>query len=236
METSTLNWYYRRTIDALRYEGLLILTWRFLKWCLSPLGYLDLMTFFRRDLTQPLGKIQAKVEFTVGQAVESDIEQLAAMVARRYGPGLDRLWPYRQGVQDTILERFRSGCKCFVARNGAELLHYNWIFPRWEKAVMGNYRSSLRDDEALCNDGFTEEAWRGKGVHAVVNNQMCRYLQQAGYRCVYTSASTDNKSSQKALHRLGWEFYGIMLYFIPRGSQKTWWRRIKGNLDPSDSR
>ena len=229
-----MHWYWKRVSDTLRYEGFHILLWRTLTWCLSPAGLLDMMTFYRKDLSQPLEEKQAKGDFTVIQAAESDIEKLTAMVARRYGPNMARLWPYKnQSTRDILQQRFHQGCKCFVAKTDPEFIHYNWIFFHWEEAVMGTVRSRLQTDEAICNDGFTEEAWRGRGVHAVVNNRMLRYLQEAGYRWALTSAGTDNKSSQKALRRLGWEIYGIMLYFIPRGAEKGWIWRIKGTLDPS---
>jgi branched-chain amino acid transport system permease protein len=236
VETSLLHWYYRKTIDTLFYEGFYILLWRMLKWCLSPLGYLDMMTFYRRDLTQPLTEKSAKVDLSVIQATEADMDQLTAMVARRYGPTMVRLWPYKnQSIRDILQQRFQEGCKCFVAKVGTEMIHYNWIFFYWEEAVMGTVRSRLQADEAICNDAFTEEAWRGKGVHDAVHNYMLRHLQQEGYQCVYTSAGTDNRSSQKALHRHNWTFYGKMLYFIPRGSEQGWVWRIKGSVEPAST-
>lgn len=233
MERSLLRWYWKRVSDTVRYEGFHILLWRMLKWCFSTLGHLDTMTFYRKDLTQALEEKRAKVDLTVTQASESDIDQLAAMVARRYGPTMAQLWPYKnQSVRDILQQRFRRGCKCFVAKIGTEMVHYNWIFFHWEEEVMGTFSSRLQADEAICNDGYTEEVWRGKGVHTAVNSQMLSFLKHAGYRRAYTSVGTDSKSSRKALDRLGWEVYGTMLYFIPRGACKAWIFRLKGTLEP----
>ncbi len=233
MDTFILRWYWRRTIETLRYEGLHILLWRTVKMCLSPLGSLRLATFYQKDLTQPLREIRARVELTLTEATESDIEELVPLVRRRYGPSED-LGPYQKlGIRDTILRRFRRGQRCFVGKIGTQIVHYNWISFHWEESVVGTgCFIHLKDDEALCNDGFTVEACRGLNIHAAVNNQMLLFLQRAGYRRAYTVVATDYKSSGKALHRVGWESSGTMLYFIPRRSEKAWIRRIKGTLDP----
>lgn len=97
---------------------------------------------------------------------------------------------------------------------------------------MGNSHLRFQADEAICNDGYTEEAWRGKGVHTAVNSQMLRFLKHSGFRRAYTSVGADNKSSRKALDRIGWEAYGTLLYFIPWIGHKAWRCRLKGTLEP----
>jgi RimJ/RimL family protein N-acetyltransferase len=204
-----------------------------LKMSLSPFGLLGMATFCQKDLSLPIKELPSKAEITIRQANESDIEQLSKHVATRYGPSKELEWYKEKGIRETILQRFRRGCKCFVAKIGPEIVHYNWIFPHGEESVSGTGRFiSMRDDEALCEDAFTSEAWRGKGIHLAVNNQMLLFLQSSGYRRAYTVVGTHNKSAQKALHRIGWEFLGTMLYFIPRGREKAWIWQIHGTLDP----
>ena len=120
-----------------------------------------------------------------------------------------------------------------MGKIGSEIVHYNWIFFHWEESVAGTGRFIyLKDDEALCNDACTVEDWRGKGVHTAVHNQMLSFLKKAGYRRAYTVVRTDNKSSQKTHHRLGWENCGTMLFFIPHGAEKAWIWRVRGTLGP----
>lgn len=234
MDTTPLRWYYTQIIETLRYEGPHILLWRTLRMCISPLGVMGLITFYKKDLTQPLGEIRAKVPLNIGQATESDIEQLVTLVKKRYGPAKNMLGQYRnRGIRDNILERFRQGHRCFVGKIGTEIVHYNWIFFHWKESIAGTGRFiNLRDDEALMDDACTAEAWRGKGIHGDVHNQMLLFLQQAGYRKAYTIGTSDNKSSQKPLHRIGWKISGTMFYFIPRGAEKARIFRIKGTLAP----
>lgn len=231
-EMSSFRWYCRRGILTLRYEGFHILLWRILKMGFLPLGYLGFAIFYKKDLTQPVNEIRANVDLTISQATETDVDQLVKLVAQRYGPTRNLEWYTKLGLKNTILQRLQRGCKCFVGKIGEEIVAYNWIFFQWEESVPGTSRFiHLRKDEALMNDAFTVETWRGNGIHAAVHNQMLLFLKQSGYRRAYTIASSV-KSTRKALERAVWELSGIMLFFIPRGSEKAWIWRIQGTLEP----
>lgn len=231
MERSQIRWYFRRGVDTIRYEGLYIMLWRLLKLGLSPLGELAMVSFCRKDLTQPLGETRAKLHLIVSQAIEADIDQLATLVAKRYSPEWKRKLFTTRGIQDTIRDRFQQGAKCFVGRVGTEIVHYNWIFFHSKKSWLG-HSVHLGDGEALCDDAFTVEEWRGKGIHGAVNNHMLLFLQQSGFRTAYTRVNTDSISSKKALQRLGWNFYGTLLCFSPRQSDKVLTWQVRGPLDP----
>ena len=82
----------------------------------------------------------------------------------------------------------------------------------------------------MCNDGFTEEVWRGKSVHRVVNHQMLRFLKMSGYRTAFTSVGAGDMLAQKALRRIGWEFPTLMVCVIPRGSTKEWIWQFGGSI------
>jgi RimJ/RimL family protein N-acetyltransferase len=233
MGTALRHHYYRRTVETLRYEGPHYVFLRALPFCFSPLGSLGLLDFFQKDLTEPLREIRAKVDITVNQAAESDIDQISKLVERRYSNSGTLEWYSKLGVRDTILERFQRGSKCFIAKIGEEIVHYNWIFFHREEVDPGTgLFIYLKDDEALCNDGSTSEAWRGKSIHTAVNNQMLCFLQQKGYRKAYTIVASQHKASKKGLYRVGWAYSGTLFYFVFRRTKKClkWW--IRGTLDP----
>ena len=233
MKRSQIRWYLRRGIDAIRYEGLHILLWRMLKLGLPPLGFLGMSSFCRKDLTQPLGERQAKVDLIVSQATEADIDQLATLAAKRYSPKQMREKFKTQSIQETIRDRFQQGAKCFVGKIGTEMVHHGWIFfHRKELSHRCPFIIHLSDREALCDDGFTVEEWRGKGIHGAVMNQRLLFLQQSGFRTAYTLVNTDNISSKKTMLRLGWNFYGTVLTFSPHKSDKVLKWEIRGPLDP----
>lgn len=232
MARSQIRWYLRWGIDTIRYEGLHILLWRMLILGLSPLGTLAIDSFCRKDLTRPLGEMQAKVDLIVSQATEAHIDELATLVAKRYGPKYVREWFKTRSIQETIGDRFQQGAKCFVGRIGTEIVHYNWVLFHSEEWPRAPHFIHLSDREALCDDAFTVEEWRGKGIHGAVHNHMLLFLQQSGFRTAYTRVHTDNISSKKALQRLGWDFYGTLLYFSPHQSDKVLRWQVGGPLDP----
>jgi ribosomal protein S18 acetylase RimI-like enzyme len=216
----------------MQYEGLHILLWRVLARCLAPLATLQLWTFYHRDLTTPIGEFRARGDVTITLATDSDIEQLATLVARRYGPA--RAGPHeRRRITATIDQRLRRGLKCFVATTGTEIVHYNWLAFQQEKSLGdAGSRIALGEGEAFCSDAYTAESWRGKGIHTAVVHHMLVFLQQAGYRKVYTDVASHNKSSWKTHERLGWEVCGTALDFKLRGAHTTWRWRLRGTLGP----
>ena len=219
--------------QTFRYNGFGAMLWEALEPFLSPFGKLGLESLCRKNLTQPLGEVSARADITVCTATNADIEQLVTLVAGHWGHTGD-LGPYTKlGIRGTILDRFRRGQKCFLSKIGREIVHYNWIGFHWEETISGTGRFiRLRDDEAVCHDGLTVEAWRGKAIHTAVHNQMLLFLKEAGYRTAYTVVGTLYRSSYITHHRLDWQFSGVMLYFISHRTGKAWICRIRGTLEP----
>jgi hypothetical protein len=68
---SLFDWLIKRSLKLLRYDGFLSLLWQILQPNLSPLGSLKLVTFYQKDLTQPLKEVRPKVDVTVSQDMEN---------------------------------------------------------------------------------------------------------------------------------------------------------------------
>jgi RimJ/RimL family protein N-acetyltransferase len=230
MERPQIRWYIRWGIDTIRYEGLHILLWRILRLVLTPLGDLRVISYCRKDLTQPLRNTQAKVDLFIGQATEYDIDQLAELVMQRWSPSQQQRMFKTKSIEEMIIENFQQGAKCFVGKIGTDMVHYNWIF--FHGREYEHYFIHLGDFEALCDDAFTVEEWRGKAIHGAVHNQMLSFLQQSGYHTAYTIVLADNISSGKALRREGWNFYGTILIFCSDRFNKVLTWELKGPLDP----
>ena len=232
MEESQFHWHRRLAVNTIRYEGLHVLLWRLLQYSLSPLGRLGMLSFCRKDLTQRLLENQAKVDLTINQAIEADIDQLAMLVSSRYGPSQRRELFSERSIPETILDQFEHGAKCFVARIGEEIVHYNWIFFHKKIWEPGPCYITMGNHETLCDDAFTPEKWRGKAIHGAVHNEMLIFLQRSGFETAYTLVNSFNLSSKKALQKLGWDFFANLLYFIPHKSQKTLALKVRGSIDP----
>lgn len=230
MAKDQLRWLLNYGLNSIRYEGLPILCWRMLRWVISIFGDLRAISFCRKDLTLPLEEFKAHPDLTICQATDADIDQLVALFEKRWsGKQKEKLFKTRS-IKDTITEQFNQGSICFLGKIETESVHYNWIF--FDRKDYEHYYVQLRDDEALCDDAYTVDQWRGKGIHASVNNHMLHFLQQAGYRTAYTVVLSDNKSSKKALQRLGWNFYGSLIYFCSYVSKKVRMWQIHPPLDP----
>lgn len=230
MTSSRLQRSHKKIIEAYRYEGFRFLIWRILIKCLAPLGALYVVWLCKKDLREPLEDFEAKIPVKVVHATEGDLDAIAAMVARRKNQTQSGFGWYRQrGIRETIIERFQRGDKCFLGKVGQEIAHFNWIFLGHTKPISWvDHHVELKADEAMCNDGFTEEIWRGKSVHRIVNQQMLRFLKISGYRTAFTSVGVDGLIAQKALRRIGWRFSTLMVCFIPRVSNKQWFWQVEG--------
>jgi len=192
-----------------------------------------MMSLLTKDLTSPLEKIPTKIDLTICQAAEADIEQLATLIFIQHGGSKDQPPFVTQNIRRRLSHLFRQGHRCFLGKINGEIVHYNWIFFHWNESVTNTGRYViLKDDEVLFNDAYTSEEWRGKAIHTIVQYHMLLFVKEAGYRRAYTFAPTNNKSSLKTHHRLQWKRSGIMVYFIPRGQRdaKIW--RLRGTLDP----
>jgi hypothetical protein len=188
------------------------------------MGSVYVVWLCKKNLKEPLREFKAQIPIEVVQATEADLETIAAMVARReHDSDAGSGWYRQRGIRGTIRERLQRGDKCFLGKVGPEAVHYNWVFfNRAEPISVVNHFVYLKADEAMCNDGFTEESWRGKSVHRVVNQEMLGFLKTSGYRTAFTSVGADNWISQKALRRIGWEFCALIFCIIPRGSNTEW--------------
>ena len=204
----------------------MVLPWRLLQRGFLHLGRMELVLFLRKDLRQPLRKVKQPADLTITIATKSDIEPLLKLTRERF-----RTQPISEfkEYEELIRYRFKKGSLCFIAKDGQEVVHSNWISFRPDYCIGGHYLH-LKKDEAHCLDGFTQEKWRGKGAHPAVHNLMLNYLQEHGYLKAYTLADWDNKPPQKGLQVHGWSNLGLVFCFTRRGASKGWFVPFNRNL------
>jgi hypothetical protein len=210
--------FYRWSKEIIRYNGLMIFLWRLLQRVFRPWGRMELVTFLQKDLRQPLKEVKQPVNLTITIANESDIEPLIELERKRL-----KTRPVSEINEriDWFRRRFKKGSLCFIAKNGQEPIHYNWISFHSDQAL-GGYYLHVKENEANCLDAFTLENWRGKGIHPAGHYLMLYYLQQHGYLKAYTLIDADNRSSIKGLQPHGWSNLGIVFCFTPRDASKGW--------------
>ena len=224
-------------LHRLRYKRVRGLLWSGVQNAVSPIGQLGLESLCQKDLTEPLPVVEARIPITIGPADANDIDQITALASGLWA-GSDEIGPYtRLGVRGTVLDRFERGQKCFVAKIGDDIVHYNWIGFDYEETIAGTGRYlRLDDDEAVCHDGMTVQRYRGKGVHLAVHNQMLIWLKENGFKRAYTVVGALDRPANITHHRLDWEFSGVMLYLITHRSKRPFVVRVRGTLDPFNER
>lgn len=218
--------FFQWTGNILRYDGFLILVWRLLRRTLRPLGNLELVTFFEKDLTQPLREVRPAWGIMAGLATASDIGVLVKLMEERHKMvAPDRI----KKSENMVLSRFQKGRLCFLGKTGGEIVHYNWISFNREETLTGR-TLRLKADEAYCLDAFTLREWRGRGIYPLVHYQALRHLKEKGIKTAYTLVDADNNSSKKNHVLHAWKALGTVLSFIPRGAARGWIFPIKTSL------
>ena len=220
-----------RRSESLRYEGRLILFWRRLVDLAEPLGTIKLLTLCEADLEKEVVEQRARVDVTLGQATEADVNRIVATAIAGHDP---RDFPAdrRRRMRQVLVDYFRRGDLCFVATVGKEIVHSNWMrFARSGPILVtpGRYLI-LEEGQAYMTDGFTAVPYRGKGVHGAVNSHMLAYLKKAGYRRSHTFFVSDNVTSWRGLKRVGWTIRARLLTLERKGEGRdalVW--RLRGN-------
>ncbi len=225
-----LAWWIRNII---RYEGPHFLLWHLTMKCTRPFGRLRMVNLYQKDLTQPLVQFRPKVYIAIGEATDSDIEQVARILL---GDPLDKrvedeTYAYQGQVMHMLKNIRLKRLKCFVGKIGNKVIHYNWIgFNKVRSATETGPFVELKKGQAHLNHAETLTSWRGKGIHTVVQNEMLRYLKESGYHTAYTFVSTTKRSSLKTHQRLGWKRTGVIIYFVPRGKERAYIWCVKGSV------
>lgn len=190
---------------------------------IAPFGEIAEEILLERSLAVPLPPASSRVEVELRQAVEADLERIWPLYAAD---------PYLYlGSPDAYRARFDRGEKCFLAMDGDEIAHVNWICFDWGDALP-SHPIRLRPDEAYTTDAITPPAYRGNGLHAVVLRAMLEFARERGRTRAYTLSDTRRVDSHKGLRRLGWRPIGRITYFLPKGSERPWFIRRAGDLGP----
>lgn len=216
-----LKTYLRMGMATLRYEGALPLPLRVIRVACSPFGTLLTASFCHKDLTEAEAAPPARASVEIARLDESQIGELAVIVADRMSMGRASGADV-EAAELRIREKLGLGGVCFVATHEGAIAHYNWVFPGMRWQVWGPIRfEPVAPTDALCDDAFTVKEFRGMGLHGAVHARMLEFLRQSGFTASYTLVSTDNRSSRKALTRLGYEYGTHVVLFESRRSGRT---------------
>jgi CelD/BcsL family acetyltransferase involved in cellulose biosynthesis/GNAT superfamily N-acetyltransferase len=187
----------------------------------KPFGTLWVVTVCHKDLTDPIEAPDARAAIEIRRLEDADVDRLIPLViessraARRAPQAAAVEWAERR-----VRKRLEDGAICFVATGDGEIVHYNWLFPGFKWPIFLLAFANPTPFDVMMDDAYTAEQWRGKGIHAAVHARILQFARTAGYTASHTKLYTDNRSSRKALQRLGYSCYGTVIGFQARRSRR----------------
>lgn len=236
--------YWHTAVTDLRYQSVYVLVWRAFKKLFSPLIKIDYQILYEIELVDTFVALNSRIECTIEQANETDIDNIIDMQMRLLPPDTVAALSDADEMQYALMCRARAnarseyvramaaGERCFIARVNGEIAHSNWL--RFHDSGWMDGRSvALLPGEVYSTDGFTSEKWRGLRLHeAVATYQLCVARDQYGCRLAYTITDATKAASRRALRHIGWRRRGAVLYLTPRLLRRLWMYRLGGDVEP----
>ena len=215
----------KAALEILRYDGPHYLAWRVLTRAMSPIGDMSIEILFAMDLSAERPYRPPRIPMELSLAREEEIVPMLKQLTAR---------DFEQGFEDLTalyVSRIRRGEQCWVARVGETVVHVNWTCFGWAESLP-DFPLRLKAGEICTTDAHTPAAWRGKGLHEYVLNEMLRAARSRGIRRAYTTTDLYNRRSRKALQRLGWRQEGAVFYFYAARWRKLVLLPLGGNVEP----
>lgn len=182
------------------YRSLRGLLARVLTFLISPVGSFEWSILFSKELDDRLETYPARISTQITPANEQDV--LAIVGSTRFH------------TRDVLLDRYRGGNTCLVARKDGALAGFNWVV--FHDSMDACYFINLAQDDVYCMDARTFDDCRGQGLHTELLSRLLIHARDKGCRRAFTRASATNSSSWKSHVRLGWKEAGSFFMFVPK--------------------
>ncbi|MBS1839480.1 MAG: hypothetical protein JSS69_02915 [Acidobacteria bacterium] len=171
--------------QALSWRGPVIVTLLAVREIMRPLLYWHVWHIFETDIShqipQPYGKEEAEVKFyTADEGLEALCQQISAM---------GELEPTE------VSRRFAKGWLIAVAFLKAQPVGYMWLVLSGGMELAFDTYWIIRSGEALRYGSFVLPAFRGKGIHSILNHAVACYLREHNFHVTLASVSVLNPQS-----------------------------------------
>jgi hypothetical protein len=226
--------YWSLLANAVRYDGVAVLSWRVLRQLVSPLGSLEAHVLIEYDLRGTLPPVETAPEITIRLASADEME---AVVGIEFGPeepagelravdsaGIARL-------ADVQRERMSHGDFCVVAVAGSDIVHFSWVRVGALPPVLAR-PVVLPQGECYLTDGYTVRRWRGKRLFDAVSIWALVEAQRRGAHHAYAMADFIKAPSRRMTRRIGFTRRGRVIVFRWRHRDRGFVIRLSGRADP----
>lgn len=164
----------------------------------------DILFGLEKDLDSDSLPVPCKVEYTLRQASEEDMEE-AVSKAKSESKGsvhelVERKWFYESG--------FRN---CYVARSAdtGELCHIQWLVTKDDDDVInggfGNRLPRLKAGEILLENTYTFEKYRGNSISPSVVVELCKLAGSRGFKRILAYIRQGNIAALRSFERVGFK-------------------------------
>ena len=154
----------------------------------TDVQHLGILWMLRLDRPLP-DSPQPRIPVTISRVGLGEAEELASAM------GFDDPAP--------VLQRFRMGRHCYIARADGKIVAYGWISFDEEGIGELGLHIRLNKDEAYIWDCATLPAYRGQRLYPALLGHMLCELQSTGWLRVWIGTDADNLPSQIGVALVG---------------------------------
>jgi len=156
----------------------------------------------RRDLRIPFEPLPAKIPVTIRPLVRNDVSRLLGA----HGPELSKQDATEQAERMSfLLENIPT---CYVAVTGDDVPCYmQWLMSsEYNSSIRARFNHvfpELAPDEALLENAFTPESYRGMGIMSYAMAHIAKQAESFNARWVITFVAKENVPSLKGCKKAG---------------------------------
>jgi hypothetical protein len=189
----------------------------------------------RRDLRVPFEPVPAKIPITIRPLERTDVSQLLGA----HGPAISKQDATEQAERMSfLLENIPT---CYVAVTGDNAPCYmQWLMSsKYNSSIQTRFNyvfPELAPDEALLENAFTPESYRGMGIMSYAMAHIAEHAEGLNARWVITFVAKENIPSLKGCKKAGFLPYLLRddQWFLFR-RKLTWTPLPEGSLYPFES-
>ena len=191
----------------------------------------------RRDLSQPIVHVEAKIPVSVRPLVERDLDVLLPADPWNWAPE-DRLEvKWRRDFVDKV---GIAGCHVAVDDRDGTPCYMQWLFDPSRNGVIASLGGfpKLQPGEALLENAWTPPIHRGLGIMSAAMARIAERAEDVDARYVLTFVGSDNIASLKGCRRAGFDphlthersylVYGLVktdrFAVLPEGDPRRHWQ------------
>jgi RimJ/RimL family protein N-acetyltransferase len=158
-----------------------------------------------RDLNEPFLDFKTDIDYTLQRGKESDINEILTFAKTASKESayelLMRIRFYNSGFRNFYVAR---------AKGNGELCYLGWLLSSAEHPELRDGLEGIppiKENEILMFNLFAFEKYRGRGLAASIDSQLCKIAMENGYKRAIAYTLGNNKAALKTFEKIGFKKY-----------------------------